>query len=101
VEHVDGAEKALYRGPADAAPALAPVVREREEAQARLDRYPGKRGRDPPLSLRARRRERNDLVLGPCCKNETGEGAADVVAHPGPRVRERRDVEGDPHYDGL
>ena len=48
----------------------------------------------------AGRRERHDLVLSGGGLDETAERAADVVADPERRVRERRDVERDPHDAG-
>ena len=73
-------------------------MRAGQRDELRLDVDPGERLRDHALAGRRRRREGDDLVperargLG-----EAGERAADVVVHAGPLVRERADVEGDPH----
>ena len=97
VEHVDRAEEALDARPAEPAPALAPEVREGEELERELDGDALERGGDRLLPLRARGREGDDLVLAGGCLGETRQRPAEVRADPRPRMRERRDVEGDPH----
>ena len=97
VEHVDRPEEALDRRPPGAAPALPPEVREREEAQPRLDRDPGQRLGDAPLALRARRREGDDLVLRRPPPRRARAASRGCSSRPGARVGQRRDVEGDAH----
>ena len=74
-----------------------PEVREGEELERELDRDALERLGDRLPPLRARRREGDDLVLAGGRLREPRERAAEVVADPRARVRERRDVEGDPH----
>ena len=99
VENVERAEQALERRAADAAPGLPPVVRERQQAAASARRgMPVERLGDPRAARagssarRRRSRGRPPRRLG-----EPGERAADVVADARPLVRERADVERDPH----
>ena len=98
VQDVDRAEEPLDGRPAKPAPSLPPEVREGEEPEPQVDGNPLDCPRDRVQTLRARRREGDDLVLVSGRVNEAGERAADVVADARPRVGERRDVEGDPHY---
>ena len=66
--------------PLQAAPGRAPAVRERQEADPRLDVDARERLRDRPLPGRARRREGDDLVAPAGRLDEPRERAADVVA---------------------
>src|SRR5581483_1982241 len=101
VEDVDGAEEALDGRTREEAPALPPEVREREEAEAQLDRDSLERPRDRAEALRARRSERDELVVAGGGFGEAAQRAADVVPDPGARVRQRRDVERDPQAPSL
>ena len=97
VEDVEVAEPALGRRPAGPRPGRAPGVRaDSVSAAARA----GSR-RAPPGSLASRRRgrrERDDRVARLLsCVGQPTQRAEDVVVHARPLVRERRDVEGDPH----
>jgi hypothetical protein len=58
-------------------------MRERQETQAKRDREVTDQLRDPPLALRACRRERDDLMLGTGDLGEACERAANVVADAG------------------
>ena len=97
VEHVERSQEALGRRPLRAAPGRAPAVRERQEADLQLDVDPRERLGNRLFPARARRRERDDLVPPAGRLDEPRERAADVVADPAQRMRQRRDVEGDPH----
>jgi hypothetical protein len=97
VEDVDRPEEPLDRRMAGAAPRLAPVVRERQEPQLQRHGQPAHELRDAAQALRARRRERDDLVTARGDLREPAQRLADVVADPGRLVRERADVERDPH----
>ena len=97
VEDVDGAEEALDRGAAETAPGLPPLVGEGQEPQPEGERQAGQNLGDPPHPLRAGRREGDDLVPPARDVAEPFERAANVVADSGQLVRERADVEGDPH----
>ena len=54
---------------------------------------------DARRTLEARGCKCDNVVLLTRCLHETGEGPADVVADPGRRMRERRDVDDDSHRD--
>ena len=82
---------------AEPAPGVAPALREGQRHEPELDVEPVERTRDRLAPARARRRERDDLVLARARLDEPGERAADVVADARPRMRERADVEHDPH----
>ena len=97
VEDVEAAEKALERGPAEPAPGVAPALRERQRHEPELDVDPVERARDRLPPGGARGRERDDLVRSARGLDEPGQRAADVVADPRQRVRQRRDVVDDPH----
>ena len=95
VEHVEVADDALRRRPAEPAPGRPHRMRGGQDGQPALDGDPVERPLDLPLSLPARRRERDEVV--PAGLGEAEERAADVVADAGARMRERRDVDDDPH----
>ena len=67
------------------------------ERRPHLDVEPGERLLDPLAPLRARRPERDQLVLAAGRLGEPGDHAADVVPDPGARARERADVDDDAH----
>ena len=92
-----GPRKRSTFGSAEPAPALAPEVREREELERELDGDALERSGDRLLPLRARGREGDDLVLAGGGLSQTRQRPAEVRADPRARVRERRDVERDPH----
>jgi hypothetical protein len=87
VQHVDLAEKALDAGPPQAAPTLAPEMGEGEKLQRDLDADPIEGGGDGLLALRARGRERDDLVLAGGSFGKAGERSAQIRADPGPGMR--------------
>jgi len=92
-------EQALGGRAAERAPAGAKRVREREPPGPELDVDAVERGTDAIGAAQARRRECDDLVLAARHLDQAAERAADVVADPEQRVRERGDVEGDPHHE--
>ena len=97
VEDVHVAEEALGRRAAERAPRSPERVREREPPGPELD-VDALEGRADSIGpVEARRGERDDLVLGARDLDEAAERAADEVPDPEQRVRERGDVERDPH----
>jgi hypothetical protein len=97
VEDVEAADEALGRRPARAAPRGAPRVREREDREPEVDVDPVEGLADQPRAAAAGRRPGEDLVLPAGGLDEPGERSPHVVSDPGPLVRERADVEDDPH----
>jgi hypothetical protein len=97
MEDVEAADDALERRLSDPAPRVAPALREGERHELELDVDPLKGLRDRLPAGRARGCEGDDLVAPRRGLHQSGERAAHVVAHPGERVRERRDVVDDPH----
>ncbi len=90
----------LRRGVSRTTPARANRVRERQAPGTQLDVDPGERGPNPVAAPNARRSERDDLVLSSSSLGQPAERAVDVVADPVKRVRQRADVEDDPHSRG-
>src|SRR5207247_2275427 len=76
---------------------LAPMMGERQETQAERHRQGADQLGNAALALRARRCERDDLVLADRRFGEAGERATQVVADPGRLVGERADIERDLH----
>ena len=94
VQHVEAAEPALGRGMPDPRPRGAPAVRERQHEQPALDVDARERPLDVAATLHGDGREGDDVgaVLA-----QAPQRREHVVADSRARVRERRDVERDPH----
>ena len=98
VEDVEVSDDALCRRPAGTAPGRSQRVCRGNERQLSLDVHPVERCFDRAPAARTRGSERDDVV--PTRLREPEQRAADVVADPGERVRQRRDVDDDPHGPG-
>ena len=101
VQGVEGPEEPLGRGTAEPAPSRARGMGERKRPRTQLDVDPGEGGADPLRPADARRRERDDLVLGARGGDEPTERALHVVPDAEERVAQRAHVECDPHRAGL
>ena len=95
VEDVELADDALDRRPPEPAPERPERVRSRHDGQHAVEIHTGEGALDLAPAAYARRREGDDIVAARL--DEAEQGAADVVADAGSRVRERRDVDDDSH----
>jgi hypothetical protein len=95
VKDVEAADEPFDRTSSEPAPAGPPVMRpRRDDDEPALDRNAVERLLDPALSGRRHERERDDVVLA-AGFGQASKHPEDVVADPGSRQRERRDVDDD------